>query len=193
MKNKSPLILASASPRRLDLLAQVGIIPDQIIPAAIDETPRKDELPRAYALRMACEKAHAVHLHHQGSYILAADTVVVCGRMILPKAETAAQARQCLTKLSGRRHRVMNGMALVNPEGVLKTRFQDTVVQFKRLTTEDINAYVESGDWQGKAGGYAIQGRAAAFVKFIQGSYSTVVGLSLYDVNQMLKSSGYES
>ncbi|MFN3828128.1 MAG: Maf family protein [Micavibrio sp.] len=192
MKNKSVLVLASASPRRLDLLAQLGITPDHVIPASIDETPLKDEEPRAYALRMATEKARAVSGAPQGAFILAADTVVVSGRRILPKAETQEQARLCLSRLSGRRHRVLNGIAVIDPSGAIKTRIQETTVQFKRLTAAEIHSYIESGDWQGKAGGYAIQGRAAAFVKFIRGSYSTVVGLSLYDVIQMLKSSGYE-
>lgn len=187
MKNR--LVLASASPRRLDLLKQVGIVPDQVLPADIDETPGKTELPRDYALRMAIEKARAVQA--ADSFILAADTVVAVGRRILPKAETEAQARQCLALLSGRRHMVYNGIAVVTPAGVLKTRLGDTAVKFRRLAPADIDVYIDSGEWQGKAGGYAIQGLAAGFIPFIGGSYATVVGLSLYDTIQILKGAGF--
>lgn len=190
MKNRH-LILASASPRRLDLLAQIGIIPDRVIPADIDETPHKDELPRDYALRMAVAKADAILPQAGGSCVLSADTVVACGRRILPKAETAEQARVCLELLSGRRHRVINGIALVTSEGPMKTRLSETVVQFKRLSAAEIDEYIGNGEWHGKAGGYAIQGRAAVFVKFIAGSYSTVVGLSLYDTQALLGSQGF--
>ncbi len=190
MKNKQ-LVLASASPRRLDLLKQIGITPDHVIPADIDETPLKAELPRDYALRVATAKAQAVMAQASGSFILSADTVVACGRRILPKAETETEARACLLLLSGRRHRVINGMALALPEGQIKTRVTETTVQFKSLSDTEINDYIASGEWQGKAGGYAIQGRAAVFVPFIRGSYSTVVGLSLYDTMQMLRSSGF--
>lgn len=189
------LILASASPRRLDLLKQIGITPDQIIPADIDETPLKAELPRDYALRVAIAKAHAIAAQvdsgDAGSYILSADTVVACGRRILPKTETETEARECLSLLSGRRHRVINGIALISPEGDIKTRVTETIVQFKGLSEVEIDGYIESREWQGKAGGYAIQGRAAVFVKFIRGSYSTVVGLSLYDTMQMLRGSDF--
>lgn len=190
MKNKT-LILASASPRRRDLLSQVGITPDHILPADIDESHHKGELPRDYALRMAVGKADAVRAQANDAFILSADTVVVCGRRILPKTEDEQQARACLELLSGRRHRVYNGIALVLPDGTMKTRVVDTVVQFKRLDRTDIDGYIASGEWQGKAGGYAIQGRASAFVKFIGGSYSTVVGLSLYDTMQLLSGSGF--
>ncbi len=190
MKNKT-LILASASPRRRDLLSQVGITPDHILPADIDESHHKGESPRDYALRMAVGKADAVRAQANDAFILSADTVVVCGRRILPKTEDEQQARACLELLSGRRHRVYNGIALVLPDGTMKTRVVDTVVQFKRLDRTDIDGYIASGEWQGKAGGYAIQGRAAAFVKFIGGSYSTVVGLSLYDTMQLLSGSGF--
>lgn len=190
MKN-SQLILASASPRRLDLLKQIGITPDQVIPADIDETPLKAELPRDYALRVATAKAQAIAVPHAGSYILSADTVVACGRRILPKTENEAEARDCLTLLSGRRHRVINGIALILPDGQIKTRVTETIVQFKGLSQAEIDGYIASQEWQGKAGGYAIQGQAAVFAKFIRGSYSTVVGLSLYDTMQMLKSFGY--
>lgn len=185
------LILASASPRRLDLLKQIGITPDQVIPADIDETPLKAELPRDYAVRVAEAKARAIMAQGTGSYILSADTVVACGRRILPKTEAEADARECLMLLSGRRHRVINGIALIQPGGQVKTRVTETIVQFKGLSKDEIDGYIATGEWQGKAGGYAIQGRAAVFVKFIRGSYSTVVGLSLYDTMQMLKSSGF--
>lgn len=183
------LVLASASPRRLDLLSQIGITPDQVIPADIDETHKRGELPRDYAVRMALEKAQAVKV--AGAYVLSADTVVACGRRVLPKTENEAEARECLSLLSGRRHRVMNGIALVSPEGIVKTRVTETIVQFKGLCAAEIDGYIASGEWRGKAGGYAIQGRAAVFVKFIRGSYSTVVGLSLYDTMQMFNSSGF--
>ena len=185
----SHLVLASASPRRIDLLKQVGILPDKVIPANIDEAPLKTELPRDYALRMAVEKAKAIP--EKGSFILAADTVVAVGRRILPKAETEQEARVCLALLSGRRHRVYNGIAVILPDGTLRTRICDTVVQFRRLGQDDIDSYIACGEWQGKAGGYAIQGRAAGLISFISGSWSTVVGLSLYDTIQILKGAGF--
>ena len=184
----SPLILASASPRRLDLLRQVGLEPAKIDPADIDETARPRELPRIYALRMAEGKLAAVASRHPAAIVLAADSVVVCGRRILPKAEVEAEARACLKLLSGRRHRVMGGVAAVGPAGRVRTRLVETVVRFKRLEQAEIDAYVESGEWRGKAGGYAIQGRAAAFVDFISGSYSNVVGLPLFETVALLKS-----
>jgi septum formation protein len=183
-----PLILASASPRRLDLLRQVGLEPAKIDPADIDETPRPQELPRAYARRMAEAKLAAVAARHPGAVVLAADSVVVCGRRILPKAEVEAEARACLKLLSGRRHRVMGGVAAVGPAGKVRTRLVETVVRFKRLEAAEIDAYLASGEWRGKAGGYAIQGRAAAFVDFISGSYSNVVGLPLFETVALLKS-----
>lgn len=189
MKNK--LILASASPRRLDLLKQAGIIPDAVAPADIDETPLKTELPRDHALRLAKEKAEAVARTHPDSFILAADTVVAVGRRILPKAETEEQARACLTLLSGRRHIVYNGIAVIAPDGKRRSRLCQTTVKFSRLNPGEIEAYIQSGEWQGKAGGYAIQGVAAGFIPFIGGSYSTVVGLSLYDTIQLLRGSGF--
>lgn len=191
IQHSNNLVLASASPRRLDLLKQIDITPDQVIPADIDETALKGELPRDYALRVATAKAQAIAAKGLGSFILSADTVVACGRRILPKTENEAEARDCLALLSGRRHRVINGIALVLPDGQIKTRVTETVVQFKGLSAAEIDGYIASKEWQGKAGGYAIQGHAAVFVKFIRGSYSTVVGLSLYDTMQMLKSSGY--
>jgi septum formation protein len=184
------LILASASPRRAALLKQIGITPDQIIPAAIDETPKKNEKPRDLALRLAKEKALAIQ-NHPDAFILAADTVVCCGARILPKAETESEARECLNLLSGRRHRVYGGIALISPDGKIRTRVCETMLQFKKLTKREIDDYIDSKEWNGKAGGYAIQGRAAAFVKFINGSYSNVVGLSLYDTMAMLTGAGF--
>ena len=163
------LLLASASPRRLALLAQVGITPDTVLSTDIDETPKKDELPRVHALRLAAEKAGAARAQHTGTYILAADTVVACGRRILPKAETPDQVAECLSLLSGRRHQVLTAIAVVTPGGRLVTK----------VASDEIAAYVACGEWQGKAGGYAIQGRAEIFVKAIDGAYSTVVGLPL--------------
>ncbi len=190
MKNKS-LILASASPRRAALLGQVGITPDKTIPAEIDETPLKGELPRSLAERLAVEKAQAVAESHSGAYILAADTVVACGRRVLEKAADETEERRFLKLLSGRRHKVIGGIALLCPDGRVISRAIETVVQFKKLSDHDIEDYVQSGEWEGKAGGYAIQGRAGAYIKFIRGSYSNVVGLSLYDTMQILKGSGY--
>ncbi len=186
----SSLILASASPRRLELLKQISITPGKIVPAEINETPRKDDLPRDLALRLAIEKAKTVK---ENGFILAADTVVACGRRILPKTETEAQARHCLELLSGRRHHVYGGIALTAPGGKTIGKLCDTLVQFKRLTNTEIECYLQTGEWRGKAGGYAIQGSAASFVKFIRGSYSNVVGLSLYDTMAMLESAGYKS
>jgi septum formation protein len=181
------LILASASPRRLDLLRQVGIEPAKIDPAHIDETPQPRELPRAYALRMARAKLAAVACRHPGAVVLAADSVVVCGRRILPKAETVEEARDCLALLSGRRHRVLGGIAVGGANGMVRERLVETVVRFKRLEPAEIDDYIQSGEWQGKAGGYAVQGRAARFVSFLSGSYSNVVGLPLYETLGLLK------
>ncbi len=189
--NKCRLVLASASPRRRDLLAQIGIelTQEQIAPADIDESPIRSELPKDLARRLAKEKALAVK--HDGAYILAADTVVACGRRILPKAETLNQARECLEMISGRRHHVYGGLCLITPDKTAHIRLCDTVVKFKHLTKSDITHYLDSEEWHGKAGGYAIQGLAAGFIPFIQGSYSNVVGLSLYDTMQLLNGVGY--
>lgn len=186
-----PLILASASPRRLDLLRQIGIEPDSVDPADVDETSMKDELPADYARRMAQEKALAVAVRHPGAFVLAADTVVAVGRRILPKAEDAADARCCLELLSGRRHQVLGGVALIDPTGRLRWRLVATAVNFKRLHPDEIDAYVESGEWEGKAGGYAIQGRAAALIRSINGSYPNVVGLPLLETMTLLTGSGF--
>ena len=187
----SLLVLASASPRRLDLLRQIGLEPDRIDPADIDETPRPDELPPAYAMRLAEEKARAVMPRHPGAYVLAADTVVACGRRILPKASDRETARSCLELLSGRRHRVHGGIALAGPDDRLTLRRVDTQVAFKRLSEAEIAAYLCCGEWLGKAGGYAIQGRAAALIRWVRGSYSNVVGLPLFETAQLLAGRGY--
>lgn len=171
------------------MLQQIGITPDLVDPAAIDETPLAAELPAKHALRLAVEKAGAVESRHSGAFILAADTVVACGRRILPKAEDAEVARTCLGLLSGRRHRVLGGIALLTPERKLVTRLVESVVAFKQLTGREIEDYLDSGEWRGKAGGYAIQGLAASYIRFMSGSYSNVVGLSVYDTRQMLAGS----
>ncbi len=187
------LVLASASPRRLELLRQVGLMPDCIDPADIDETPRRGELPPAHAMRLAQEKAQAVVPRHPGAYVLAADTVVACGRRILPKTEDEASARSCLELLSGRRHRVHGAVALMSPDGRLVSRRVESQVAFKRLSHAEIGAYLRTGEWLGKAGGYAIQGRAAALIRWISGSYSNVVGLPLFETAQLLAGLGYRS
>ena len=185
------LVLASASPRRLELLRQIGIEPDRVDPAEIDETPGRDEEPAAHALRLAEEKLRAVMPRHPGAYVLAADTVVACGRRILPKAMDEGSARRCLELLSGRRHRVHSGIALARPDGHVSLRHVDSQVAFKRLSGDEMAAYVASEEWRGKAGGYAIQGRAAALIRFVSGSYSNVVGLPLFETAQLLAGRGY--
>lgn len=185
------LILASASPRRVDLLGQIGVTPDAIDPADIDETPRKAELPKDYAMRMAAEKAVAVAPRHSGALVLAGDTVVACGRRILPKAEDAATARRCLELLSGRRHHVLSAITLIDANGVARHKLSDSIVTFKRLHPAEIDAYIASGEWQGKAGGYAIQGGAAGLIRALSGSHSGVVGLPLYETRALLVSAGY--
>jgi len=180
------LVLASASPRRLDLLRQIGLEPGAVDPADTDETPAPAELPRHYALRMAMAKLAVVAPRHPGATVLAADSVVAVGRRILPKAQTEAQARACLVLMSGRRHKVLGGVA-VGAAGKVHTRLVETVVRFKRLERSEIESYIGSGEWQGKAGGYAIQGRAATFVAFLSGSYSNVVGLPLFETAALLK------
>ena len=185
------LVLASASPRRLELLRQVGLMPDCIDPADIDETPRQGELPPAHAMRLAEEKAKAVVPRHPGAYVLAADTVVACGRRILPKTEDEASARSCLELLSGRRHRVHGAVVLMSPDGRLVSRRVESQVAFKRLSQAEIGAYLRTGEWQGKAGGYAIQGRAATLIRWVSGSYSNVVGLPLFETTQLLAGRGY--
>ena len=184
MADSSPkLTLASASPRRREWLARLGIAPD------IDETPLKAELPRAYAQRMAREKAQAVD--GAGNFVLAGDTVVAAGRRILPKAENEATARECLALLSGRRHRVLSAVALAAPDGTIRERLSETQLKFKRLSPAEIDAYITGGEWHGKAGGYAIQGMAEALIPWIQGSHSGVVGLPLYETRALLKAAGF--
>lgn len=189
MADISRLILASASPRRLDLLAQIGVVPDDVRPADIDETPRDAELPRDYAVRMAREKALSVTA--DDALVLAGDTVVAAGRRILPKTEDEDEARRCLELLSGRRHRVLSAIAVRRPDGTLRERLSETAVRFKRLSAAEIDSYIASDEWRGKAGGYAIQGHAAGLIDWIQGSYSGVVGLPLYETRILLASSGY--
>jgi septum formation protein len=184
------MILASASPRRVDLLAQIGIVPDQIIPAHIDETPQKSELPSQLAKRLGAGKSAAIAAEHPGACILSCDTVVAVGRRILGKAESEDAARRCLKLLSGRRHRVYGGLTLIDPDGKIHNRLVITSVLFKRLEASEIDAYVNCGEWHGKAGGYAIQGRAGAFARKIIGSYSNIVGLPLFETSMLLKGVG---
>ena len=183
------LILASASPRRLALLAQIGLVPDAVIPAELDETPHKQELPRKLARRLA--RAKVLSAVRPGAFVLGADTVVACGRRVLPKATTAAEVETCLRLLSGRRHRVLTCVALVAPDGRQSERVAESVVAFARLSEAQIAAYLVAGEGEGKAGGYAIQGRAGAFVRFLSGSFSNVVGLPLFETAQLLRGAGY--
>ncbi|MDB5462146.1 MAG: nucleotide-binding protein implicated in inhibition of septum formation [Phenylobacterium sp.] len=185
------LVLASASPRRLELLRQIGIEPDAVEAAEVDESPLKDETPRRLALRLADEKAAGVAGRHADGYVLAADTVVALGRRVLPKAEDAGQVGDCLQLLSGRAHRVLTGLTVIAPGGRRVQRLVESRVHFKRLTSADIAAYLACGEGMGKAGGYAIQGRAGAFVTALQGSYSGVVGLPLYEAANLLAGLGY--
>jgi len=183
------LILASASPRRIELLARIGITPDEIRPAEIDETPLKAERPADYARRIAAEKAKAISV--PGALILAADTVVAAGRRILPKAETEAEARSALELLSGRRHNVLSAVTLIDADGVTRHRLSTSTVAFKRVSEEEIQAYLDSREWEGKAGGYAIQGRAEALIRSLSGSHSAVMGLPLYETRLLLRAAGY--
>ena len=182
------LTLASASPRRRDLIARLGVEPDAVTPANIDECPLKDERPRDYALRMGREKALAVKAP---GFVLAGDTVVAAGRRILPKTEDEAEARACLKLLSGRRHTVLSSVVLRAPDGTLRERLNENVVRFKSLSEEEIAAYLNSDEWRGKAGGYAIQGAAEGLVQWIKGSHSGVMGLPLYETRALLKSAGF--
>jgi len=186
------LVLASASPRRLDLLKRIGVEPDAVRPADIDEAPLNGELPRLYAARIAAAKAEAVHKLEPGAIILAADTVVAAGRRILPKAEDEAEAHRALALLSGRRHRVLSAVTVIDAAGVARHRLSETVVAFKRFSEEELAAYLASGEWRGKAGAYAIQGRAEALVRMISGSHSGVVGLPLYETRALLRAAGYK-
>jgi len=183
------LVLASQSPRRLELLARLGVRPDAVIPADIDETALKGELPVPYARRMAAAKAAAVA--QAGALTLAADTVVAAGRRILPKTESEAEARACLALLSGRRHRVHSAVTLIDGDGKARHKLSSSIVTFKPLSAEEIAAYLASGEWRGKAGGYAIQGRAEALVRALAGSFSGVMGLPLYETRALLRAAGY--
>jgi septum formation protein len=191
------LVLASASPRRLQLLGQVGIEPDKLLPADIDETPLRKELPRALARRLAHTKAEVARRNAQrdpdlaDAFVLAADTVVTVGRRVLPKPEFTDEAAACLNLLSGRTHRVYGALCLVTPKGRVRTRLVETRVRFKRLSREEVESYLASGEWEGKAGGYAIQGRAGGFVTKLVGSYPNVVGLPLYETMALLQGEGY--
>lgn len=186
------LVLASASPRRLVLLSQIGITPDHVVAAEIDETVRLGERPVDLAKRLAAAKAGYVVAKFSGDWVLGADTVVACGRRVLPKAADEAEARECLKLLSGRRHRVHGGIALINGDGRLHARVVTTTVVFKRLSGPEIDAYIENGEWHDKAGGYAVQGAAAAFVPKIIGSYTNVVGLPLAETAALLYGLGYQ-
>ncbi len=191
------LVLASASPRRLELLQQVGIEPDALLPTDLDETPGKNELPRSLAARLAQEKARAAakvaatRPELANCYILGADTVVSVGRRILPNCEVVAEAAQCLRLLSGRSHRVHTGVCLITPKGHERRKLVETRLRFKRLSSSEIESYLGSGEWRGKAGGYAIQGLAGAFALKLIGSYSSVVGLPLYETVSLLAGEGY--
>lgn len=191
MPGSAPLILASASPRRLELLAQIGIVPDRVSPTDIDETRRKDESPRELALRLAREKAAACP--GEGAYVLAADTVVALGQRNLEKAADEAEAAAFLRLLSGRAHQCITGVAVRAPDGRFASRAVLARVKMKRLTQAEIAAYVAGGDWRGKAGGYGIQGAAGAFVTSINGSYTAIVGLPLYETKSLLEGLGYRA
>jgi nucleoside triphosphate pyrophosphatase len=197
MIGRPKLVLASGSPRRLALLNQAGIEPDSLQPTEVDEIPVKGELPRALANRLAKTKAQAalasvkIDEELRGSYILAADTVVAVGRRVMPKADMLDEAAACLRLLSGRNHRVYTGICLVTPKETFRQRLVETRVRFKRLSTEDLEAYLASGEWRGKAGGYAIQGLAGTFVVKMVGSYTNVVGLPLYETLSLLGGEGF--
>jgi nucleoside triphosphate pyrophosphatase len=186
----APFILASASPRRKSLLEQIGVTPDKIIAAELDEATLKGELPRDYALRLAREKAQTVAVGNPGAMVLGADTVVACGRRILPKAEDEQTARDCLALISGRAHRVYSGIALVMADANIRTRTVETRVKVRRLDSVAIDEYIASGEWRGKAGGYAIQGLFAKHILSLAGSYTNVVGLPLYETSNLLTGAG---
>jgi septum formation protein len=186
------LVLASSSPRRLDLLQQVGIAPDLVVSPVCDETPLAGELPRALAMRLAIAKAESVKEKQAGNIILTADTVVGCGRRILPKCETDVDIEKCLRLLSGRRHRVYGGLCVIDSKGHVRTRLVETAVTFKRLSDAEIAAYIACKEGLGKAGGYALQGKAAGFIRFVAGSPSNVVGLGLHEAVQLLGAAGYD-
>ncbi len=184
-----PLVLASSSPRRRDLLARLGVVPDRVASPDIDEAPRPAELPRTYALRLAEEKARAV-VRAEGEIVVAGDTTIALGRRILPPAETEQVQRKLLRLMSGRRHHALSAVCVIDATGKARTRLADTIVAFKPLSDDEIDAYIACGEGLGKAGGYAIQGRAEAFVRFLQGSHSGVVGLPLFETRALLKAAG---
>ncbi|RYJ00306.1 MAG: septum formation protein Maf [Acetobacteraceae bacterium] len=188
---KPPLVLASASPRRLELLARIGVVPDRVLPTDIDETPLKAEVPRRLAARLASGKAAVAAALAPGALVLAADTVVGVGRRILGKPADAAEARRFLELLSGRRHHVYTGVAVVTPEGRQLSRLVDTILTFQRLTPAQIEDFLASEEWRGVAGGYQIQKRAEVFVRFLSGSHSNVVGLPLFETAQLLRGVGW--
>ncbi|MCA1970783.1 unnamed protein product [Ciceribacter sp. T2.26MG-112.2] len=197
MELRQKLILASGSPRRLDLLKQVGIEPVRLMPMDLDETPKKSEHPRSLARRLSTDKARAAYDEIRrdpvwnDSYIVAADTVVAVGRRILPKAEYLEEASSALHLLSGRSHWVFTGVCLITPSGTVRQKIVETKVRFKRLSGLDIESYLASGEWRGKAGGYAVQGIAGCFVQKLVGSYTNVVGLPLFETLQMLSGEGF--
>ncbi|MCF8506423.1 MAG: Maf family protein [Caulobacter sp.] len=191
-RSRGPLVLASASPRRLELLRQVGIEPDLVDPADIDETPGRDETPRLLASRLAREKARAVAVRHPQAFVLGADTLVAVGRRILNKPESEAEARAMLALLSGRAHKVLTGVAVIAPGGRLSERLVETRVRLKRLSVEDTDGFIAGGDWNDAAGGYKIHQRAGAFVTELQGSYTSVVGLPLYEAVSLLTGLGWK-
>ena len=184
------LVLASASPRRRELLARLGLAEPRILATDIDETPLPGELPRDHAARLAAGKARAAAALAPGAVILAGDTVVGVGRRILPKAEDEQTARRCLALLSGRRHRVFSAIAVLTPDGTLREAMSETVLRFKRLEPAEIEAYIAGGEWHGKAGGYAIQGSAEGFCLWLSGSHSGVVGLPLFETRRLLRAAG---
>ena len=186
------LILASASPRRLDLLSRIGVTPDAVVPADIDESVPRGELPRQHALRLAREKAEVVAAKETEALVLAADTVVAVGRRILPKVEDEATLRACMKLLSGRRHRVLTGVAVAVPGNGIRQRVVETMIAMKRVSDEEIDYYASQGEWRGKAGGYALQGYGEVYVRHIAGSYSNVVGLPLAETRVLLKSAGFQ-
>ncbi len=191
MADRPPLVLASASPRRLELLARIGIVPDRVAPTDIDETPLKAELPRQLAARLARGKAEAAAAAEPGALVLAADTVVGVGRRILGKPADEVEARRFLGLLSGRRHRVMTGVCLLRPDGRRAERLVTTILAFQRLTAAQVEDFIASGEWRGVAGGYQIQKRAEVFVRFLSGSHSNVVGLPLFETAQLLRGAGW--
>lgn len=191
MPSEPRLVLASASPRRLDLLRQIGIVPDVVDAAELDESPLNDETPRLLALRLAAAKAAEVAARHPGAFVLAADTVVAVGRRVLPKAEDEAEVRACLALLSGHAHKVLTGIAVIAPDGRAASRLVETKVHFKRLSHTELDHYLACGEGVGKAGGYAIQGHAGALVISLQGSYSGVVGLPLHETANLLTGLGF--